>query len=35
MKGGKPLSEILVPVGIFVMWIVLSRWILPRMGVQT
>ena len=35
MKRGKPLSEILLPIGILVLWIVLNRWVLPRMGVPT
>jgi len=25
----------LMPVGVLVLWIVLNRWVLPRMGVPT
>lgn len=32
--GGKPM-EILIPVGILIVWIVLQTWVLPRLGVNT
>lgn len=34
MKGDRAM-EILVPLGILVLWILLQAWILPRMGVKT
>jgi hypothetical protein len=33
-SGGK-IMELLIPVGILVVWFVLQAWILPRLGVQT
>jgi hypothetical protein len=30
-----PRMEILIPVGILVVWIVLQAWVLPRFGVKT
>jgi len=33
-KGGK-IVEILIPLGILVVWIVLQAWVLPRFGVKT
>jgi hypothetical protein len=27
--------EVLIPVGIVVGWVVLNRWILPKMGIST
>ena len=32
--GGK-IMEILVPLGILVVWFVLQAWVLPRFGVKT
>jgi hypothetical protein len=32
--GGKSM-EILVPLGILVVWFVLQAWVLPRFGVKT
>ena len=29
------MSEILLPLGALVLWFVLARWVLPRMGVPT
>jgi len=29
------MKEFLLFTGIFVLWIVLNRWVLPRFGVQT
>jgi hypothetical protein len=33
-RGGKPM-EILVLLGILVVWVILQIWVLPRMGVKT
>ncbi len=33
-KGGKAM-ELLIPLGIFVVWIILQAWVLPRLGVKT
>ena len=27
--------EILIPLGVFVVWIILQAWVLPRFGVKT
>jgi hypothetical protein len=32
---GMAMRELLVPLGIFALWFVLMRWVLPRMGVPT
>jgi hypothetical protein len=32
--GGR-IMEILIPLGIVVVWIILQVWVLPRMGVKT
>lgn len=32
--GGKRM-EILIVLGIFVVWIILQAWVLPRLGVKT
>ena len=32
--GGK-IMELLVPLGILVVWFVLQAWVLPRFGVKT
>lgn len=29
------MNEWLVPLGVLVLWFVLNRWVLPRMGVPT
>ena len=29
------MKDILLFAGIFILWIVLNRWVLPRFGVQT
>jgi hypothetical protein len=29
------MRDLLVPLGIFALWFVLMRWVLPRMGVPT
>ena len=34
MKGGKTM-EILIPLGVLVVWIILQAWVLPRFGVKT
>ena len=31
----KAMKDALLPIGILVLWIVLNRWVLPRMGVPT
>ena len=33
-SGGKTM-EILIPLGILVVWIILQAWVLPRFGVKT
>jgi hypothetical protein len=33
-RGGKKM-EILIPLGILVVWLVLQLWLLPRFGVKT
>jgi hypothetical protein len=30
-----PVMEILFPIAIFVAWIILQAWVLPRFGVKT
>ena len=35
VKKGKPVQEILIPVGFLVLWFVSNRWVLPRFGVPT
>jgi hypothetical protein len=32
-RGGR--MEVLVPLGILVVWLVLQIWVLPRLGVPT
>jgi len=34
MKGAKTM-EILIPLGLLVVWIILQVWVLPRFGVKT
>jgi hypothetical protein len=34
MKGAKTM-EFLIPLGVFVVWIILQAWVLPRFGVKT
>ena len=31
----KTMGEWLLPLGVLVVWFVLARWVLPRMGVPT
>ena len=33
-RGGNAM-EILIPLGILVVWIILQVWVLPRFGVKT
>ena len=33
-RGGKTM-EILIPLGVLVVWIILQAWVLPRLGVKT
>jgi hypothetical protein len=32
--GGKKM-ELLIPLGVLVIWIILQAWVLPRLGVKT
>lgn len=32
--GGRTM-EILIPLGILVVWVILQAWVLPRLGVKT
>jgi hypothetical protein len=32
--GGKKM-ELLIPLGVLVVWIMLQAWVLPRLGVKT
>jgi hypothetical protein len=32
--GGRAM-EVLIPLGILVVWIILQAWVLPRLGVKT
>jgi len=34
IAGGK-IMEVLIPLGILVVWFVLQAWVLPRFGVKT
>jgi hypothetical protein len=34
MKGAKTM-EVLIPLGVLVVWIVLQAWVLPRFGLKT
>ena len=29
------MKDVLLPLGVVVLWFVLNRWVLPRMGVPT
>ena len=29
------MDDLLIPLGVLALWIVLNRWVLPRMGVTT
>jgi len=33
-RGGRTM-EILIPLGVLVVWIILQAWVLPRFGVKT
>ena len=33
-KGGKTM-EVLIPLGVLLIWIILQAWVLPRLGVKT
>ncbi len=35
MRKGKVMKELLLPLGILVVWFVLNAWVLPRFGVNT
>ena len=35
MKIKENAMEVLLPIGVLVFWIVLNRWILPKLGVPT
>ena len=30
-----PAMEILIPIAVFVAWLILQAWVLPRFGVKT
>lgn len=32
---GNKIMEILIPVGLLIVWFVLQAWVLPRFGVKT
>ena len=32
---GSVMTEILLPLAVLVVWFVLARWVLPRLGVPT
>ncbi len=34
-KSGGRTMEILIPLGILLIWIILQAWVLPRLGVKT
>ncbi|HEV3259776.1 MAG TPA: hypothetical protein VG013_23110 [Gemmataceae bacterium] len=34
-KTGDKTMEILIPLGVLVVWIILQIWVLPRLGVKT
>jgi hypothetical protein len=34
-NGGGKTMEILIPLGVLVVWIILQAWVLPRFGVKT
>jgi hypothetical protein len=34
-KGGGRTMEILIPLGVLLVWIILQAWVLPRLGVKT
>ncbi len=31
----KAMKDVLLPLGVLVLWFVMNRWVLPRMGVPT
>ena len=33
--GGGRTMEVLIPLGVLLIWIVLQAWVLPRLGVKT
>lgn len=35
MGRNKAMGDWLLPLGVLVLWFVLNRWVLPRMGVPT
>jgi hypothetical protein len=34
-KSGGKTMEILIPLGVLLIWIALQAWVLPRLGVKT
>jgi hypothetical protein len=32
---GRKTMEVLIPLGVLVVWIILQAWVLPRFGVKT
>jgi hypothetical protein len=35
MSGGEEMNELLLLIGFLVIWVVLQKYILPRLGVST
>ena len=33
-RGGRTM-EVLIPLGVLLVWIILQAWVLPRLGVKT
>ncbi len=33
--GGGRTMEVLIPLGVLLVWIILEVWVLPRLGVKT
>ncbi len=33
--GGGRTMEFLIPLGVFLLWVILQAWVLPRLGVKT
>ncbi len=33
--GGGRTMEVLIPLGVLLLWIVLQAWVLPRLGVKS
>ncbi|APZ90711.1 hypothetical protein Fuma_00292 [Fuerstiella marisgermanici] len=35
MRKGTVMKELLLPLGVLVIWFVLNAWVLPKFGVKT